>query len=573
MVHEPVSLPVLDVLPAKSGAIRVMPLGGVGEIGMNCCLFEYEGELLMVDAGQMMPDEEMLGVDYVIPDISFLLPRKKDLTAIVLTHAHEDHVGALPFLLPQLRENLPVYGSELTIAILKEKMREHGLKPNFKVMQARETYAIGKNFKIEPLAVTHSIIDAFALAITTPVGTVIHTGDFKIDPAPTDGVCFDFHGFSRYAEKDDQGVLLLMSDSTNSDRPGVCPSESMVIPTLRRLFREAKGAIVLSCFASSLHRIQTALNIAAEVGRTVIPAGLNMERNIRIASEIGAIDIPCKFEDDLDRLKNIPREKRLILTTGSQGEPLAGLSRMALGSHRAVMIEPGDTVILSTRLIPGNEKAIYRLINHLTRRGAKVHYSGNTTDVHVSGHAYRDEMRHMINLTNPKFFVPVHGEFRHLFEHANLAWEMGMLPEEVKIMENGQCLELTKNGAKIVGKIPHGRVFVDGKGIGDVEEMVLRDRRFLSTDGVVMVILSVDRETGEVIGEPFLHTRGFVAEAEAADLLANAQQVVIDAYLSIDPEGKEESSVVQATVKKALRGFFKKETRRFPVILPVVMEI
>jgi ribonuclease J len=521
----------------------------------------------------MLPDEELLGVDYVIPDISYLLQRMDRFKGIILTHAHEDHVGALPYIIPQLPSNTPIYGSELTICLQKEKLKEHGLSPNLKQMTARQKLNFGPNFIVEPLAVTHSIIDSHALAITTPIGTVIHSGDYKIDPAPTDGVNFDFHGFSRYAEGPEEGVLVLLGDSTNADRLGMCPSESTVIPTLRRLIREAKGQIILSCFASSLHRIQTVLNIAAEYGRTVFPAGLNMERNIRVASSIGAIEIPGDFVADVDKIKSCPRHKRLILTTGSQGEPLSALSRMAFGSHRSVEVQDGDTVILSARLIPGNEKAIYRLINHLTRRGAKVCYPGNTPGVHVSGHAYRDDMRHLINLVNPRFLVPVHGEYRHLYEHSTLAEEAGMLPEEVLMIENGDCLEVSPSGADVIGKIPHGRVFVDGKGIGDVEEVVIRDRKYLSEDGVVMVILSVDRETGEILGGPYLHSRGFVSEDEGAEIMEEAGRVVLEAYQAIDREGQEESTVVQATVRKALRGFLKERTHRFPVILPLVMEI
>ncbi|MCC6546326.1 ribonuclease J [Candidatus Sumerlaeota bacterium] len=557
----------------KDGVLRVMPLGGVGEIGMNCMLFEYNGEILMVDCGQMLPDEDMLGVDYVIPDISYVLERIDRFVGIVLTHAHEDHVGALPYIIPQLPEKTPIYGSELTISLQKEKLKEHGLAPNLKLLTAREKLELGEHFTIEPLSVTHSIIDSFALAITTPAGTVIHSGDYKIDPAPTDGVNFDFHGFSSYAEGPDEGVLLLLGDSTNADRPGMCPSESGVIPVLSRLIREATGQIIISCFASSLHRIQTVLNIAAQYGRTVFTAGLNMERNIRVASQIGAIEIPCDFVPDADKAKGYPREKRIILTTGSQGEPLSALYRMAFGSHRSIDIQEGDTVIISARLIPGNEKAIYRLINHLFRHGAKIHYSGNTPGIHASGHAYRDDMRHLINLLNPRFLVPIHGEYRHLREHMSLAIESGMQEDEILHLENGDCLEISRKGADVIGRIPHGRVFVDGKGIGDVEEVVIRDRKYLSEDGVVMVILSVSRDNGEVLGGPYLHSRGFMSEEGAEAILEDARQIVLDAYNDTDAEGKEESSVVQANVKKALRGFLKQKTRRFPVILPLIMEI
>ncbi|MCC5877353.1 MAG: ribonuclease J [Candidatus Sumerlaeia bacterium] len=476
-------------------------------------------------------------------------------------------------MLPLLNHNITFYGSEFTINILREKMKEHRLTPNLKLLTAREKVSIGKNFVVEPLSVTHSIIDAFGLAITTPVGAVIHSGDFKMDPAPTDGVTFDHYGFARYAEGDDGGALLLLADSTNADREGNCPSEATVIPGLDRLVREASGQIIMACFSSALHRIQTVLNLAAKYGRTVFPAGMNMERNIRVASSIKAIDIPCDYISNLERLRSVPAEKRLILTTGSQGEPLAGLNRMALGSHRHVSIETDDTVILSSRFIPGNEKAIFRLINHLMRRGAKVFHPGNTTGVHVSGHAYRGEMRTLLNLVNPRHFVPVHGEFRHLSEHAGLAHEMGLQQDEVHVIENGCCLELGSDGAKVVGRVPHGRVFVDGKSIGDIEEFVIRDRKYLSEEGVIVSILGVDRETGEVLEGPFLHTRGFVDEASHGDLLNEAAAVVLEAYESITREGQEESSVVQVTIKKALRGFIKRKLNRFPVIFPLVLEI
>ncbi len=560
-------------LKPKDGVLRMMPLGGLGAIGMNCCLFEYSGEIIMLDCGQMMPDEELLGIDYVIPDVTYLLNKLDRFRGIILTHAHEDHVGGLPYILPQLPKDTPVYGSELTISLLKEKMREHRLSPNFKLLHARQKVTLGKHFVVEPMAVTHSMIDAFAFAVSTPIGTFIHSGDYKMDPAPTDGVGFDFHAFSRQAEGPDEGILMLIADSTGADRPGMCPSESTTVPVLDRLIREATGQIIMATFSSSLHRIQTVLNLAAKYGRVVFPAGLNMERNIRVASSINAIEIPCEYVDDMDKAKNYPANKRLILTTGSQGEPLSGLSRMALDAHRAFRIEPNDTVILSARLIPGNEKAIYRLINHVSRRGAKVFYPGNTPGIHVSGHAYQDEMRHLYNLTNPRFLVPVHGEYRHLRAQADVAVNSGMLEEEIIIMENGDCLEVTPHAARIIGKIPHGRIFVDGKGIGDVEEVVIRDRRYLSEDGVVLVILSVSRDTGEILSGPFLHSRGFASEEEATAMMKEATEIVREAYEAMNREAQEESAVVQATIKKAMKLFLKKKTDRFPVILPVVMEV
>jgi ribonuclease J len=565
--------PLLDDLRPKDGVVRVIPLGGLGEIGMNCYLFEYNGEMILVDCGQMMPDEDMLGVDYVIPDISYILARPKKLAAIIITHAHEDHIGGLPYILPRLPGDIPIYAGELTICLLKEKLREHKVSPNFKQFEARRKFAVGKNFMIEPIAVTHSMIGAFALAITTPIGTLIHSGDFKIDPAPMDGVCFDFHAFTRYAEGDKDGVLALLSDSTGADRPGTCPSEVVVIPTIDRLVREATGQVIFCTFASSLHRIQTVLNVAAKHDRLVLAAGLNMERNIRVASSIGAIEVPCRYESDIDKVGSYPANKRLILTTGSQGEPMSGLTKMAYDNHRAVQVNPGDTVIISARLIPGNEKAIYRMINHLIRRGAKVYYPGNTTNLHVSGHAFQDDLRQLLNLVNPKFLVPMHGEYRHLKAHGEMAELSGMTSDEIMILENGDCLEIGKQHARVIGKVPHGRVFVDGRDMGDVEEVVIRDRKFLSEDGVVMVMLSVDRESGDVLGGPFLHSRGFMSEDELKEIQEDAVRVVLDAYHSIGAEEREESSAVQAIVKKALKGYLKRKTKRIPVILPVIMEI
>lgn len=548
-----------------------MALGGLGEIGMNCTLFEVNGELLMVDCGQRMPDEEMLGVDYVIPDMSYVEAHADQLRGIVLTHAHEDHVGALPYVLPEL-PNVPVYASRLTIAMLKEKLREHKLAPDFRELTPREVVRISENFEVEPISVTHSIIDALALAIRTPVGVIMHTGDYKIDPDPPDGIAFDHYAFARYAEEEEDGILLLLSDSTNVSRRGSCPSEREVIPGLEAIFRAAPETLIISTFASSLHRIQNVLNLAADYGRAVIAVGLNMERNIRIASQIGAIDIPCEYYDDPRQAKNIPRERRLILCTGSQGEAMSSLSRMSMGNHREIDVEEGDTVVLSARMIPGNENPIYRMINHLSRRGARVIHEKMSL-IHVSGHAYRDDMKHLINLTDPRFFVPVHGEYRHLKEHCNLALEQGLDPEEVLLMEDGDCLELTAETAEILGKVPHGRVMVDGKGIGDIGEVVLRDRRYLSQDGMIVVILGVDRESGEILNGPEIITRGFLGEEEQEIGLERMKALVLEAYADLDPQTRTDQPELQAAVKRVLRRSIKKESHRFPVILPVVLEM
>lgn len=560
----------LTQLPQADDAIRVIPLGGLGEIGMNCCLFEHHGEYLMVDCGQMMPDEDMLGIDYVIPDVTILKGREDKLAGIVITHAHEDHVGALPFILP-LFPKTPLYVSRLTRALLTEKFREHGLKPEFRDLVPRTKTQVGTQFEVEPISVTHSMIDAMALAIRTPVGVVVHTGDFKIDPFPPDGVAFDHYAFARYAEEGEDGVLLLMSDSTNVERTGTCPSEMEVVPGLRKIFREAPGALIISCFASSLHRIQNVLNLAAEAGKTVVAVGLNMERNIRIASELELLDIPCTYSSNPRDVSRIDRRKLVVLCTGSQGEPMSSLSRVAAGTHRDISVQEGDTIVLSTRIIPGNETAIFRMINHLTRRGAHVIHEGMER-IHVSGHGYRDDMRHMINLVNPRFFVPVHGEYRHLRDHCRLAREQGLEDNEAFLLEDGDVLELKKASAQVIGKVPHGRVLVDGKGIGDVDEVVLRDRRYLAEDGMVVVILGVDHETGEVLNGPEIVSRGFASESEA-EFLEELKEVVIAAYEELGAGGRTDPSEVQAAIKKAVRQTIKKQTSRFPVILPMVLEL
>lgn len=559
-------------LPLKPDVVRVMPMGGLGEIGANCCLYEHAGHYLMIDCGQMMPDDDMLGIDSVIPDLSFLESRKDKLAAIVLTHAHEDHIGALPFVLPKF-PGVPVYATKLTRALVSEKLKEHGISPNWRDMVLRRPTVISPQFTVEAISVTHSMMDTVAIALRTPVGVIIHSGDFKIDPHPPDGVAFDHYAFAKYAEESEEGVLLLMSDSTNVDRAGSCPSETEVIPGIEKILRESHHTVIISTFASSLHRIQTILNLAAECDRTVVAVGMNMERNIRIASKLEMIDIPCKYTDSAREAAKIPRNKRLILCTGSQGEPQSSLTRIALGTHKDIKIEEGDVVVMSARLIPGNESAIYRMINHLSRRGAQV-ITESSARVHVSGHGYRDDMKHLINLTNPHFFVPLHGEFRHLRDHCRLAIAQGLEENEAFLLENGDCLELSHKGARVIGRVPHGRLLVDGKGIGDVDEAVLRDRRFLAEDGMLVVILTIDHETGEVLGDPEIVSRGFVGGPGGEEASrARLKEVVIGAYDDLSAETRTESHEVQAAIKKAVRQHIKKESERFPVIMSVVLEV
>lgn len=566
-----VKLAQLDRLPSRAGRMHYVPMGGVGEIGMNCSLFEYDGEMVLVDCGQKMPDEEMLGIDYVIPDLEYVYANKERLLAIVITHAHEDHVGALPYVLPRL-EGVPVYASDFTAALLKEKMREHGLKPNFQPLRPREQVKLSESIQVEPIAVTHSMIDAMAIALRTPLGVVIHSGDFKIDPSPPDGVAFDHYSFARFAEEEDGGVLLLLSDSTNVSRAGACPSETEVTPGLEAIFRGAgENALIISTFSSSMHRLQTVLNLAGKYGREVVACGLNMERNIRVASRLGALDLPPSYHDDPRAARRIPREKLLILCTGSQGEPQSSLARMAVGNHRDIQVQDGDIVVLSARMIPGNEGGIYRMINHLARRGARVIHE-KMAPIHVSGHGYRDDMRHLLNLTNPRYFSPVHGEFRHLKEHCRLAHEQGLERDEIFLLEDGVILQIDEERTEVIGKLPHGRVLVDGKGIGDVDEVILRDRRYLSQDGTLVAIVGVDHETGELLSGPEIVVRGF-SLGEEEDAIKRLSNVVVEAWEELDAEARTEKTEVQASIKRALRRYIKNEARRFPVILAIVMEL
>lgn len=563
---------LIQTIPPREDAVRFIPLGGLGAIGANCHLFECNGELILVDCGMKMPDDDQPGIDYVIPDFTYIREHADQLKAIIITHAHEDHSGGLPYLLKELPK-VPVYAGAFGIAILREKLTEHRVRPDFRELVPRQQIRISKNFTVEPIAVTHSMIDTMALAIRTPVGVVVHSADFKMDPNPPDGVAFDHLAFARYAEEGEDGVLLLLSDSTNVNRTGSCPSEIEVLPGLSAILREAPQTIVLSTFASSLHRLQNVMNLAAKHGREVVCCGLNMERNIRIARKVGALDIPCVYHGEPRAAKGVPRHKRLVLCTGSQGEPNSSLSRIALGEHRDIHIEEGDTVVLSARMIPGNEGAIYKMINNLARRGARV-VTEHQAKIHVSGHAYRDDMRHLINLCDPKFFVPVHGEYRHLKEHCRLAIEQGLEPDEALLAEDGDIVEVTKSSIGIIGKAPHGRVLVDGKGIGDVDEFILRDRRFLSQDGMVLVIVGVDHETGELLNGPEVACRGFTMQSgDPEDTNAALRQVVIDAWDDIGTSTRTESTELQAALKRTLRRHIRKEAERYPVIVPVVMEL
>ncbi len=552
----------------RADKLKIIPLGGVGEIGMNMMVFEYGNDMFAVDCGNTFPEEELLGVDLVIPDIGYILENRNRFKGVVLTHAHDDHIGALPYILRQIR--FPIYGTALTCAMVRERLKEWKLDQEVEliVVEPREIIQIG-DVAIEFLHVTHSIPDAVALAIRLPFGVIIHTGDYKIDPTPMDNRPFDYGSFARYG---DEGVLALLADSTNVERDGFSRSEREVIDPIDRIFSEAPRSIIFSCFSSSLHRIQVVLNLAKKHNKKVFVAGLNMVRNIRIAMEVGVLHCPPDLLGDFREMRRVPPEDRVILTTGSQGEPMSGLSRMALDEHKDVKIKQGDRVVLSSRIIPGNETGIYRMINHFFRRGAEVFYT-DVAGVHVSGHAAREEMRQMIALCRPKYLIPIHGEFRHLIEHKHLAVDMGVDPEKVFILQNGDVVEMDADGAARGERIHVSRVLVDGRDVGGVDEVVLRDRRHLAEDGMVIVMLVIEKASGQLVTGPDIVSRGFLYMDENEAFFERCKDVVLDAFESCEKESKEEWAVIKAEVRRALKKYIKIETGRFPVILPVVLEI
>lgn len=549
-------------------ALNILPLGGLGEIGMNMMVYQYGQEIVIVDCGLMFPEADMLGIDYVIPDISWLKERVGDVRAICLTHGHEDHIGALPFILQEI--NVPVYGTALTLGLLSNKLREYELESqvDLRVVKPRDIIEIG-NFNVEFLRVAHSIVDGCALAIRTPEGVVIHTGDFKIDHTPIDGELTDLPSFARYGE---EGVLALLSDSTNVEREGFTLSEKYVGEAFGEIFPTCEGRIIVAAFSSSIHRVQQVADAAARCGRKILLNGRSMVANVRIARELGYLHIPDDQFMELRELPHTPREQVCMITTGSQGEPRSSLIRIAMDDHKQIKLEEGDTVILSSRVIPGNERTISHLINHLYRRGAEV-YHEKVSEVHVSGHASQEELKLVINLVQPRFFMPIHGEYRHLTMHKKLAMKLGIPANNCILATNGEMVSFYAETAAIVEKVESGRVFVDGKGIGDVGRVVLKDRKHLSEDGMVVVIIGINKETGEIIYGPDIVSRGFVFEDESQEYLETARCTVSDALSEINGEMRCDCEEVNATVRQVLRRFFKKTIERRPVILPMIMEM
>ena len=547
--------------------VRLIPLGGLGEIGLNMMLIESGDDLIAVDCGLMFPDDELPGIDHVIPDFTYALARRSGFRAVVLTHGHEDHIGALPYLLREAE--VPVYGTPLTLALVAERLREHGLAEtaDLRPIRPRQRFEAGP-FSIEPIRVTHSIADGIGLAIDTPAGTIVHTGDFKLDPTPLDGEPPDYR---RFAELGEQGVLVLCSDSTNVERPGHTPSEMDVGQALGARFDTASGRIIVATFASHIHRIQQVLTLAARTGRRVALLGMSMQRNVTIAAELGYLRVPDGIIVPLEELGELPARRQVILSTGSQGEPNSALALMAAGEHKYVRVERGDLVIVSARVIPGNERTISRVVNALYRLGAEVLYEENAF-VHVSGHASQEDLKLMFNLTRPRYFIPVHGEYRHLLGHARLAESVGITSDRVFLIEDGMGVEVSPTEARAAGPFPAGRVLVDGKSVGDIGAVVLRDRQLLAEDGLVAVSIAVDSH-GTVVAGPEIASRGFVYVKENEPLFEEMKKVVLAALAERDPDAPSDRELIGATVRSAVRHFINQRFRRRPVVLPLVLEV
>ncbi len=552
----------------KSKKIKITPLGGLHEIGKNMTVFEYGSDLIILDAGLAFPDDDMLGIDMVIPDITYLQKHKNRIRGIVLTHGHEDHIGAIPYVLKEF--NVPVYGTKLTLGILKNKLEEHGILSSSKlnVISPGATFSLGE-FKVEFIRSNHSIADAVAIALHTPAGTILHTGDFKIDSTPIDGEMIDL---GRIGELGRKGVLLLMSDSTNAERKGYTMSESTVGATFDSVFDNCSKRIFVATFASNIHRVQQIINAAVKYGRKVAISGRSMENVLTAAIELGYMDIPKNTLIKLDEIGRYSKEQLVIVTTGSQGETMSALSRMAFSGHKKVNIEADDLVIISASPIPGNEKAISNVINELLKHGAEVIYE-SLADVHVSGHACQEELKIILALAKPKYFMPVHGEFKHLSRHRSLALQMGMDSKDIFMMENGQVLEVSKSGAKITGIVPSGKVLVDGLGVGDVGSIVLRDRKHLSEDGLIVVVMTIDHASQAVVAGPDIISRGFVYVRESEDLMESMRIKTADIVNTCLDNNTLDWASLKSHVKNELGSFIFEKTKRKPMILPVIMDI
>ncbi len=548
--------------------LKIIPLGGLDEIGKNMTVYEYGGEIIIVDCGMGFPGDDMYGVDLVIPDVSYLVKQRSRIRGLFITHGHEDHIGSIPYILKQI--NIPIYCTRLTAGLIKLKLEEHGLLKSTKLItvEAGEMVKVGK-FYVEFIHVNHSIADSVAFAIRTNMGVVIHTGDFKIDSTPIDGDVIDL---GRFGELGREGVLALLADSTNVERPGYTMSEKAVGHTFERLFAGCKDRIIVTTFASNVHRIQQVINAAAENGRKVAVTGRSMENIMKVSTELGYMKVPKGVLMDITKIKSQPKEKQVIVTTGSQGEEMSALYRMAFSTHRQVDLGPGDRVIISASAIPGNEKTIGRVINELFRKGVDVVYD-RADMLHVSGHACQEELKIIHALVKPKFFIPVHGEQRHLRRHVNLALEMGMDRRNIVLPEIGNVIEITPKTIKVSGSVPSGEILVDGSGVGDVGAVVLRDRKTLAEDGMVVVILNVSAQNSQLINEPEIITRGFIYVKENEEMMKELSRVAMNAAESVGAKRVKDLAEVRSAVKSAVSNYLFKSTRRSPMIIPVINRV
>lgn len=550
--------------------LQILPLGGLGEFGMNSMAIQYGDDIIVVDAGMMFPESELLGVDIVTPDFTYLEQNASKVRGLLLTHGHEDHIGGIPFLLSSL--NLPIYGTEFTLALVERRLEEHELSDDARlnVVKAGDRITLGP-FSVEFIRVTHSIVSAVALAITTPLGVIIHTGDFKVDPTPTDNELFDLHTLAEYGKR---GVLLLMSDSTNVDRPGFTESERAVRPRLEELFSHCEKRLVISCFSSSVHRLQQILDLASEYGRKVAFLGRSMLNVTEIAHNLGLLSIPDSTLLRPQDIMQMPPEKVAVVVSGTQGEPMSAMSRVAVDNHKHLYLQPGDTVAFSARIIPGNEKAIFRMMNHLARRGADLVYGTMKPPIHVSGHASEEELKLVLNLVRPRYFIPLHGEYRQLMRHAALAQHLRFAGlEDTFVLETGDTLEIDHMGARRGGRITVGRICIDSGSLDDVvEDMIIRDRRHLSEDGFVIPIIAINKHSGKSEGLPEIVSRGFVT-GDGAALLQEARGVVARTLENSSAEERSDWGVMQEKIRMDLKRFLNKQNQRRPLILPVILEV
>ena len=555
-------------MKGEKAKVKIIPLGGLNEIGKNMTAIEYKNDIVIIDCGLKFPDEDMFGIDVVIPDITYLLKHKDKVSGIFLTHGHEDHIGALPYVLKQL--NVPVYGTKLTLGIVQSKLKEHNLLSTTELITVKPRDVVRLNsVSVEFIKTNHSIADSVAIAVHTPLGAVLHTGDFKVDYTPIDGEPMDF---ARFAELGKKGVLLMMADSTNVERPGYTMSEKIVGESLCRIFGKSKGRIIVATFASNIHRIQQIIDAAAMYGRKVAVSGRSMENIVQVAIELGYIKIEKENLVSIDQINKYNNDQIVIITTGSQGEPMSALARMATSEHRKVNIVPGDTIIISATPIPGNEKLVSRVIDQLFKKGAEVVY-GSSEAVHVSGHACQEELKLMQTLVRPKYFIPVHGEYRHLKQHGELANSIGVPKSNILIPEIGDVIEVTRNSIKKSGSVISGQIFVDGLGVGDVGNIVIRDRKHLSQDGILTVVVTLSKENKAIIAGPDIISRGFVYVRESEKLMDEARDIVRNVFAKCEEQKITDWSTLKSTVRDELRSFLYEKTKRKPMILPIIMEI